>query len=352
MALIVPAKKRIAVIDYDLCNPEGCGGYYCEKVCPVNRTGQKCIEHEPGQKPTISETTCIGCMICVKKCPFGAISIINLSIDPGQTMHQFGENSYRLYRLPYPKKGEVVGLIGRNGIGKTTALNILTGNLVPNLGNWKEKTTYENVINFFKGKEIQEYFKNLSGKKIKSSLKPQMVEELPKYAKGTVKELLSKVSSNAKELERVAKEMNLSKILDRDIANISGGELQRLAIAAAVLKEADFYFFDEPSSYLDVRERLNAAKVIRELAKKNKSVMAVEHDLAVLDYLSDSTHLFFGEKSVYGAVSHPKTVLKGINEYLEGFISDENLKFRPNEIKFQVSPPSDAVKRRKFLEYP
>ena len=86
----------------------------------------------------ISEELCIGCGICVKKCPFEAISIINLpkSLDKEQT-HRYGPNSFKLHRLPMPRPGQVLGLVGTNGIGKSTALKILAGKQKPNLGRYE-----------------------------------------------------------------------------------------------------------------------------------------------------------------------------------------------------------------------
>lgn len=66
---------------------------------------------------------CIGCNICVKKCPFEAIKIINLPKNlPDEVTHRFGENRFVLHRLPIPRPGGILGLVGTNGIGKTTAL--------------------------------------------------------------------------------------------------------------------------------------------------------------------------------------------------------------------------------------
>ena len=342
---------RIAVIDYDKCNPVGCGGYLCERVCPVNRMDKKCIAHEPEQKPVISEELCIDCQICVIKCPFNAISIVSLTAKLDDPIHQYGVNSFRVYRLPYPRPGSVVGLIGVNGIGKSTVLRVLAGQLVPNLGDYTAKASYEKVVERFRGKEIQEFFKQAKAGGLKFAYKPQNVDDLPKAAKGKVEALLRKVDER-KRFAEVVQSLNLSKVLDRELPQLSGGELQRVAVAASALKEADLYAFDEPSSYLDVSERLRMARVLKDLAADNKSVLVIEHDLAVLDYLSDYVHILFGKKGTYGVVSSPKTCKNGINEFLQGFIPDENLRFRAKELRFEVRPPHDAMKRRLVAEFP
>lgn len=69
--------------------------------------------------------------------------------------------------------------------------------------------------------------------------------------------------------------------------------------------------FDEPSSYLDIRQRLQAARVIRSLLGPDCYVITVEHDLALLDYLSDYVCLLYGKPSVYGVVTMPYSVREG-----------------------------------------
>ena len=129
---------RIAVVNADRCKPNKCN-QECKNFCPVNRIGRLCVDVDLLSKiSTISEPVCIGCGICVKKCPFEAISIINLPTNLDKdTTHRYGPNSFKLHRLPTPKLGQVVGLIGINGIGKSTALSILVGKLKPNLGNFQ-----------------------------------------------------------------------------------------------------------------------------------------------------------------------------------------------------------------------
>lgn len=340
-------RKRIAVINYDLCSPRKCGNWLCEQVCPVNRSGKECITHKAEEKPNISEETCIGCLICEKKCPFEAISIINLSLDLENPIHEFGKNQFRLHRLPLPKENNVVGLVGRNGIGKTTALRILSGEMIPNLGNLEEKPSWKKVIDLFKGKEIQSYFKKLDAKEIRVSIKPQTIEKIPLAAKGKVLELLKKVDER-KKLEETVSMLKIEGILDREISQLSGGELQKVAIAATALKNADFYFFDEPSSYLDIRERLRVTEFIRALAANGKSVMVIEHDLIMLDYLSDFIHLLYGKPGVFGVISQLKTTREGINVYLDGYSREENYRFRNYEIKF-FSRAARAVTKTKAL---
>ena len=335
---------RIAVHDGERCKPSLCS-YLCMKVCPVNKTGGECIVKNPeNNKVKISEGLCTGCGICVRKCPFDAIKIINLPQELDDPIHQYGENGFRLFNLPLPRKG-VIGIVGSNGIGKSTALRILSGEIKPNLG---KDAQWPQVLDKYRATEMHEYLERLSRGAIKVAFKPQYVEGIPKVVSGKVSDILEKVDERGL-LNHFVEELNLENTLDKDIKSISGGELQRVALTACLTREADVYLIDEPSSYLDVRERLNAAKAIREL--NDKIVFVVEHDLVVLDYLSDNIHVIFGETGGYGIISNIMGTRAGINEYLSGYLRSENMKFR-EPIKFDVKPPGDLKKAATLLEYP
>ncbi|MDD5317324.1 MAG: ribosome biogenesis/translation initiation ATPase RLI [Candidatus ainarchaeum sp.] len=342
--------KRIAVIDRTRCTKASCG-YQCIRVCPVNRMGKECIKQDDEGFPVISEALCTGCGICPKKCPVKCLTIINLLEEAGKLVHQYGPNSFRLYNIPLPKTGAVVGLIGANGVGKTTAMQILAGRIKPNLGDYGHAAGWEKIAGEFKGQEVRNYFQALAEKKARISLKPQNVDQIPDVFRGKVGALLKKADER-KRLSEAAEAFGITGILSRDVAKLSGGELQRVAICAAYLRDADVYCFDEPSSYLDVKQRMRIAGKLKSLAsEERKSVMVVEHDLAVLDYLSDYVNVFFGVKGAYGVVSGLKGARNGVNEYLDGFLKDENLRIRDYPIKFGVS--AEAERRTlPFFSYP
>jgi ATP-binding cassette, sub-family E, member 1 len=337
------------VLDEELCQPRKCG-LECIIYCPVNKTGGECIiQRESDGKAVISEDLCTGCGICVKKCPFDAIVIVNLAKELGsEKMHQFGINSFRLYRLPIPKRGYVVGLLGKNGIGKSTIINILSGNVRPNFGNYDRELTSEEILSRFQGTELRSHFEKVLDGSIRASIKPQMVSMIPKAFKGTAKQLLDKYDER-KEADKVISQLGLYSSLDRSLTELSGGELQRLAVAVAAVKDADYYFFDEPSSYNDIYQRLAVARVIHDLAKAGRSVMVVEHDIGLLDYLSDYIHILYGEPGAYGIVSTLQGTKLGINSFLEGFLPSENIRFREKSYTFDIKSSGDELIPDEFV---
>jgi ATP-binding cassette subfamily E protein 1 len=303
------------------------------------RSKIEAIRFEDG-KAVIVESLCTGCGICVKKCPFKAISIVNLPDElEKDCSHRFGENTFKLYRLPTPSPSVVLGLIGQNGIGKTTTLKILSGEVKLNLGDYKNPPNWDEIVQHFRGSTLQDYFQKMGEGKLRISHKPQYVDKIPKAVSGKVGELLEKVDERNK-LERIAEQLELKQLWSRQLEVLSGGELQRVAVAATVCREADVYLFDEPSSYLDVKQRLEVAKVIRSLKSDQKTIIIAEHDLAIIDYLSDQICIFYGEPGVYGVVSNVHGVRTGINIYLQGYIPDENVRFRKEAIIFHEKPPT------------
>ena len=345
---------RIAIVERAKCNKKKCA-LECIKFCPVNRTSEeKCVDiDENTGKAKIIELLCTGCGICIRKCPRQAIQIINLP-DELETdlVHRYGRNGFKLYRLPKPKAGQVLGLIGQNGAGKSTSLKILSGQLKPNLGRWDDPPEWDEIIEYFRGSELQNYFEALQNEELKVAMKPQEISGLPKVTKGIVKDLISKVDEKG-QADEVKSLLNLEKFWERDLEVLSGGELQRVAIAATIVKDAEVYLFDEPSSFLDVKERMNSSTAIRTLIKDDKYILNVEHDLAVCDAISDQISMYYGSPGGYGIVTHPRGVRDGINVFLEGYIPDENMRFRDYSITFSRTPaPVEGSQSHKIaLDY-
>ncbi|XP_065838252.1 ATP-binding cassette sub-family E member 1-like isoform X1 [Oscarella lobularis] len=345
---------RIAIVSKDKCKPKKCR-QECKRSCPVVRMGKLCIEVVPTDKLAfISETLCIGCGICVKKCPFEALSIINLPSNlEKDTTHRYGANSFKLHRLPTPRPGEVLGLVGTNGIGKSTALKILAGKQKPNLGKFSNGPDWQEILTYFRGSELQNYFTKILEDNLKAVVKPQYVDQIPKAVKGTVGEIIRRKDDTGT-FDEVCEALDLTAVVDRKVEDLSGGELQRLAIGVVCVQKADVYMFDEPSSYLDVKQRLKAARLIRSLLRADRYVIVVEHDLSVLDYLSDFICVLYGVPGAYGVVTLPFSVREGINVFLDGFVPTENLRFRETALVFKVSETADKeeeVKKMRRYEY-
>ena len=286
---------RVAVLKEDNCQPKKCNSE-CYTFCPPVRNGQECIIlDDKSGKPTISESLCIGCGICINKCPHDALIIENLPDElDKEMMHRYSLNGFRLFRLPTPSKDSVVGILGPNGMGKSTAFNALNGSLTPNLGDWMNKDPeWEEVIESLPKGELRDFLIMVQNGEIKVAMKPQNVDRLPKRVKGTVGNLLRRVDERNM-FDALTEKLGIAHLLDREIQQLSGGELQRMAMCATLLREADVYFFDEPSSYLDIYERMRIVRIIQELSE-TKRVIVIEHDLAVLDVLADLIHIGDGK---------------------------------------------------------
>mmetsp|Transcript_17020 Transcript_17020/g.33265 ORF Transcript_17020/g.33265 Transcript_17020/m.33265 type:complete len:626 (-) Transcript_17020:477-2354(-) len=336
---------RVAIVESEKCKPKKCQ-QECKSFCPVNRMGKACIEVVPTSKvANLSEVLCIGCGICVKRCPFKAIQIINLPKNlEKETTHRYGPNSFKLHRLPMPRPSQVLGLVGTNGIGKSTAVKILAGKLKPNLGRFDNPPDWEEILLMYRGSELQNYFTKILQDDLKAIVKIQWVDKISAVAKGKVSTLLkSKADRGEEVMNELTTILDLNHVLDRNVDVLSGGELQRFAIAIVCVQRADAYLIDEPSSYLDIRQRLNAARTIRSLTDVGEStfVTVIEHDLAILDYMSDFICCLYGTPGAYGVVTMPFNVRDGINIFLAGFLPTENLRFRDSALSFKVAQGLD-----------
>ena len=323
-------KSYVAIIEKDKCHPAKCN-QECIKYDPLNRSGGEGfhIDEETNKAAVAEELVTEMHKISANKCPYQAITLAKLpeklDEDP---IHKFGNNSFELYSLPIPKKGTILGLIGRNGIGKSTALNILSNSIKPNLGNYNNPQ--QDILKKYAHTSIANYFFELQQGQLKLSYKPQRDELIPKNLKGSVEKLLNE---KAKEL---LIEIDAEHLIHRNIEELSGGELQKIALLSALTKEADIIYIDEPSSFLDITSRIKVAKLIREIAE-DKAIIVVDHDLATLDYICDEIHIVYGERAAYGIFSQAKSVRRGINDYLQGFLPEENLQFRNYKIEFNYS---------------
>ena len=326
-------KERIAIIDPNRCRPSKCGKE-CVKICPVNRQGKKCVEilasdddHTRKEKiARIAETLCNGCGMCVKVCPFDAIKIVN--VPKGlvrDIVHRYGENSFRLHKLPVIKKGVVTGILGQNGLGKSTIMSIFARELKMNLGRYGTPADQidADVSTRFRGTDIQRI---ISGE-TSSVLKPQ---NLSKYRTDqTVGEFLADTDMDS------GLGVGIKKLIDRQMKDISGGELQRVIIHHICSQDATMYMFDEPTSFLDLKQRLDAANSIRKLMNSDTYTVVIDHDVNILDYVSDMIAILYGERSIYGICATPLPSGRGINSYFDGYLPADNVRFRKTSFKFE-----------------
>ena len=341
---------RIAVLFEDKCKPNSPAFEYLQKY--AGSCGGECIQVDENDKCKILEDACPPCLMRAKNCPGDAVKVINLPEELETDMiHRYSLNGFRLFRLPTPSKESIIGILGPNGMGKSTAFNILNGTIIPNLGEFEaEETLWENVIETLPRGELRDFLTELNESSVKVALKPQYVDHIPKAFKGNVGKLLSSVNERGLYDEMVDK-LGLGHILERNLDQLSGGELQRVAICATLLKDADVYFFDEPSSYLDIYERMRIVRIIQELSESAR-VIVIEHDLAVLDVIADLTHIVYGKKGAFGIFTPARTTRKAINAYIEGYLVEQNVRIRDKPIKFLEHPPRTGWDGMGLVQWP
>lgn len=344
--------KRILVVDHSRCKPKTEAFEFLKRHAGKCPGRLMCIQ-VAGKKIEISEDLCAVCLTRAKQCPGDAVKIIklpsNLDVD---CTHRYGANMFKLHGLPIPRPGHVLGILGCNGTGKSTALNVLSGKMKPNLGMTDGMAPgWHDIITYYRGSDLQNYFTNLIEETTRCSVKPQLQPGMiARVATRKVRDILER--RNEKDnLEEMIDRLELRHLMDRELQHLSGGELQRFTVCATVVTDAEAYLFDEPCSFLDVKQRLAAMDVIRGLvdpathahavdgasAAGNTYVIVVEHDLTILDYCSDYVCCLYGEPGAYGVVTKRCHAAPGINQYLAGYFQAENMRFRKEELTFEVS---------------
>ena len=238
--------------------------------------------------------------------------------------------------------GELTALIGKNGAGKTTLLRTLLG-----------ERHYKGSISFTDHHGVVLPMPRIGYVPQHLDFDKSMpisVSDFIAAAKGGSPVWFGKQKKMQAHIREILEDMECGYLAERRLGALSGGELQRVAIAASIMKEADTYFFDEPSSYLDIYQRIKVARIIQSLAE-TKQVVVIEHDLAILDFLADSAYLVYGSEGAYGVFAQPRQVRTAINTYLDGYMREENIRFRDTQIRFESHPPRDSQMTATLLEY-
>ncbi|MFC7231616.1 ribosome biogenesis/translation initiation ATPase RLI [Saliphagus sp. GCM10025308] len=331
----VTDEVRNIALKYDPLNRMGRDGFHVTKDGELHIDDEKVIEEHK---------------IVANKIPNDAIKIVRLPAERGELVHQYGENGFRLYELPAPIEDRVVGILGPNGGGKSTALRILSGLLKPNLGNADDEPDWDDIVREFRGTAVQNYLEKLRDGAVQSVYKPQRVDRIPERYDGTVRDLLKERDERSIRNEAIER-LDLEEIVDRDLDDLSGGELQRVAIAATLVANVDSYLIDEPSSYLDAGLRVTVARALKELAR-GKQVLVVDHDLITLDVVADNIHVFYGDPGGFGVVSRPLSARRGINQFLDGHLRGENVRIRETAIDFLRRSDRRDIDGAPFLEFP
>jgi len=151
------------------------------------------------------------------------------------------------------------------------------------------------------------------------SYKPQKIA--PKF-QGTVRQLLQmKIPASFGHPQfqtDVMKPMMVEQIMDQQVQDLSGGELQRVAMCLALGKPADIYLIDEPSAYLDSEQRIVTAKVIKRfILHAKKTAFIVEHDFIMATYLADKVIVYEGSPARDCKANTPQPLLSGMNKFLK-----------------------------------
>ncbi len=342
--------EYVAVIDQDRVTDEVRN--LALKYDPLNRAGRREGFHvtEDGELHIDDAAVIEAHKVVANQVPNDAIRIVRLPAERGELVHQYGENGFRLYELPAPVEGRVVGLLGPNGIGKSTALRILGGLLEPNLGRIGEPPGWDAVVREFRGTAVQNYLEKLRDGAVQTAYKPQRVDRLADRYDGTVRELLAQRDERDRREEAI-EQLDLGTVADRRLESLSGGELQRAAVGATLVADVDAYLLDEPSSYLDVGQRLTVARALDRLAA-GREVLVVDHDLVALDVVADDVHVFYGTAGGFGVVSRPLSARRGINQFLEGTLRAENVRIRETAVDFKRRHGRRGPDGRAVLGFP
>jgi ATP-binding cassette subfamily E protein 1 len=218
---------------------------------------------------------------------------------------------------------EVLGIVGPNGIGKSTLAQLFTGDLEPDVGE----------LDFL----------------MDIAYKPQYIQiDQPMRVDTFLSSITDDFGSSYWNTE-VAQPLQLERIMEQQLTDLSGGERQRVAIAACLSEDADLYLLDEPSAHLDVEQRVRATTAIRRYAENHDAtVMVIDHDIYMIDLLADRLMVFDGEPAEKGHASQPQEMRAGMND----FLADLEVTFRRDERtgRPRINKPGSQLDRKQKRE--
>ncbi|WZZ55387.1 hypothetical protein YC2023_055494 [Brassica napus] len=228
--------------------------------------------------------------------------------------HRYGPGSFDIHGLPNLYLGTVVGLLGGKSTGKTTCLKILAGQLKPNLGRFEDPPEWDEIIDHFDTEHIRTYLTRLQTNTLNVALKSQ---DLTVYRSSlTVRTSLEESKGTGFDsMEELIEDLDMTSMLDTCVTDLSDAELQRFAIASTIVQMADVYLFDEPTIFLDARQKYQVARVILSVVKPDRYVCITDNDMSVLDLVCDHI-LYTGEETTSGEVhlDHYPLTLEELSE--------------------------------------
>jgi ATP-binding cassette subfamily E protein 1 len=280
----------------------------------------------------ISEQICKACLLRINKTPNNAVKNYKIPNDIKNNLtYKYGPNKFRLSGLCEPKIGKIVGILGQNGIGKSTCLQILSGKILPNFGNIELDPNWSQIIKYYRGSSLQNYFNLLSTNQLKIEIKKQTLTCLDEFYNYTINDLVEYF--NFKNFF-INDYMELYNLRNRKINLLSGGELQRLLIMISYSRQADVYIFDEPTNFLDLRQKIRFVELINNLSSFKNYIIVIDHDLSILESISEYIYCLFGITGAFGIFTPPIGPKEAINQFIEGYFPSLNIKSRPESLKF------------------
>ena len=249
-----------------------------------------------------------------------SLSTGDVVIEYPELTKSYGEGEFSLaVEAGTIRESEVLGVVGPNGIGKSTFAQMLAGRLDSDEGSLDSS--------------------------LDIAYKPQYIEiDQPMRVDAFLSSITDNFGSSYWNTE-IAQPLQLERIMEQQLTDLSGGERQRVAIAACLSEDADLYLLDEPSAHLDVEQRVLATSAIRRYAENHEATaLVIDHDIYMIDLLADRLLVFDGEPAQHGHAAPPQGMREGMNE----FLSNLDITFRRDErtSRPRINKPGSQLDRK------